>query len=92
METNLETEEPRRRMPIGRRGWLPAAAVAVGLAVGAAGLAGAATGSSGSSSTVTDSSSAAATAPAAPDGRAPDPSAMSHGPGESCSPVQRPPR
>ncbi len=83
METNLESEEPRRRMPSGRRGWLPTAAVAVGLAVGAAGLAGAATGSSGSGATATDSSSSAATAPAAPNGSAPDPSTVTHGPGET---------
>ena len=83
METNPESEGPRRRMPSGRRGWLPTAAVAVGLAVGAAGLAGAATGGSGSSPTATDSSSATAPAPAAPNGTAPDPSTVSHGPGET---------
>ncbi len=82
METNTQPSEtphtPRRR---GR--WIATAAVATGLALGAAGLAGAATADS-TSSTTTASSSATAAAPA-PDanGARPDPSTVSHGPGET---------
>jgi hypothetical protein len=74
-----------------KRSWLMTAAVATGLAVGAAGLAGAATsGSSGSSST-TAPSTASGYGPApsgqppsgqAPSG-APDPATMANGPGET---------
>ena len=83
METNTQPSDtphpPRRR---GR--WIATAAVATGAMLGAAGLAGAAT--AGTNSTTAASSSTAATAAApAPDanGARPDPSTMSHGPGET---------
>ena len=97
METNTEPsaseDQPRRR----GRSWIATAAVATGLAVGAAGLAGAATGATGSSATDSSSASTAATAPAATapgapaagapaagaNGSAPDPSTMKNGPGET---------
>ena len=74
-----------------KRSWLMTAAVATGLAVGAAGLAGAATGgSSGSSSTTAPSgSSAYGQAPTGqpPSGQPPagaqDPASMAHGPDET---------
>jgi hypothetical protein len=69
-----------------KRSWLTTAAVATGLAVGAAGLAGAATaGSSGSSSTTTPSGSTAyGQAPTGqPPAGAQDPAAMPNGPGET---------
>jgi hypothetical protein len=80
METNedITPTGPTRR----QKSWVATAAVATGLAIGAAGLAGAATGGSGTAATTTDSSTAAATAPAA-NGTAPDPSTMTHGPGET---------
>ncbi len=82
METNTQPSDtpnpPRRR---GR--WIATAAVATGLALGAAGLAGAATGDS-TSSTTAASSRVAAPAPAPhANGARPDPSTMSHGPGET---------
>ncbi len=81
METNEEIGQPKSRVRR-RNSWVATAAVATGLAIGAAGLAGAATGGSGTAATGTDTS-AAATAPAPPSGTAPDPSTMSHGPGET---------
>jgi hypothetical protein len=72
-----------------KRSWLLTAAVATGLAVGAAGLAGAATGGSGSSATTAPSGSAAYGAPSgqAPGGQPPagaqDPATMPNGPGET---------
>jgi hypothetical protein len=72
-----------------KRSWIMTAAVATGLAVGAAGLAGAATGGSGSSSTTAPSGAAAYGAPSgqAPDGQPPagaqDPASMPNGPGET---------
>jgi hypothetical protein len=74
-----------------KRSWLMTAAVATGLAVGAAGLAGAATsGGSSSSSTTAPSASSAYGAPfngQAPTGQPPagaqDPASMPNGPGET---------
>ena len=86
METNEDITKPSgpsRR----QKSWIATAAVATGLALGAAGLAGAATGSSGTAATNTGSSTAAATAapapPAGAKGTAPDPSTMKQGPGET---------
>lgn len=85
METNVQPsaseDQPRRR----GRSWIAAAAIATGLAVGAAGLAGAATGATGSSATNSSTgSTAAATAPApGANGARPDPSTMKQGPGET---------
>lgn len=77
METNMQpNDNPKPRQRRGR--WIATAAVATGAILGAAGLAGAAT--AGTSST-TAASSIAAAAPAT--GTAPDPSTMSHGPGET---------
>jgi hypothetical protein len=65
-------------MQLSRRSkWLTTGAVALGAAVGAAGIAGAATSTSTSSSNSSTSSSASA--PAA----RPDPATISHGPGET---------
>jgi len=69
-----------------KRSWLMTAAVATGLAVGAAGLAGAATGaSSGSSSTTAPSAASGYGQP--PSGQPPsggqDPATMTHGPNET---------
>jgi len=73
-----------------KRSWIMTAAVATGLAVGAAGLAGAATGGSGSSSTTAPSGAAAYGQPPtgqAPGGQPPagaqDPATMPNGPGET---------
>ena len=85
METNPQVNEtpqtPRRR---GR--WIATAAVATGAMLGAAGLAGAATAAT-SSTTAASSTAASSTAAAAPapdaNGARPDPSTMSHGPGET---------
>ena len=74
-----------------KRSWLMTAAVATGLAVGAAGLAGAATGgSSGSSSTTAPSAASGYGQPPSgqpPSGQAPsgaqDPASMPNGPGET---------
>jgi hypothetical protein len=70
-----------------KRSWIMTAAVATGLAVGAAGLAGAATGgSSGSSSTTAPSGYAQAPsgqAPSGPPAGMQDPAAMPNGPGET---------
>jgi hypothetical protein len=63
-----------------KRSWIMTAAVATGLAVGAAGLAGAATGGSGSSSTTAPSGAAAYGQPPA---GAQDPATMPNGPGET---------
>ena len=86
METNEEATTPNRSVRR-RRSWVATAAVATGLALGAAGLAGAATGSSGTAATSTGSSTAVADAalapPAGPKGTPPDPSTMKQGPGET---------
>ena len=83
METNEDITPPTgpsRR----HRSWIATAAVATGLALGAAGLAGAATGSSGTAATSAGSSTAATAAPApGANGTAPDPSTMKQGPGET---------
>ena len=77
METNaqptVQADQPRRR----GRSWIATAAIATGLAVGAAGLAGAATGTTGTSATNSSSSTTAATS------ARPDPSTMTNGPGET---------
>ena len=80
METNTQpndTPKPRQR----RGRWIATAAVATGAMLGAAGLAGAAT--AGTTSTTAASSTAAATPAADANGARPDPSTMSHGPGET---------
>lgn len=86
METNVQPsateDQPRRR----GRSWIATAAIATGLAVGAAGLAGAATGATGSSVTSSSTGSTAAAtapAPAGANGAMPDPSTMKQGPGET---------
>jgi hypothetical protein len=75
-----------------KRSWIVTAAVATGLAVGAAGLAGAATGgSSGSSSTTAPSGYGQAPSGQPPSGQVPsgqapsgqDPATVDHGPGET---------
>lgn len=73
-----------------KRSWIMTAAVATGLAVGAAGLAGAATGGSSSSSTTAPSASSAYGQPPrgqAPSGQPPagaqDPATVPNGPGET---------
>ncbi len=67
-----------------KRSWIMTAAVATGLAVGAAGLAGAATGGSDTSSTTAPSGAAAYGAPSGqPPAGAQDPATMPNGPGET---------
>ena len=80
METNMDTDEEKAPSKRGRS-WIATAAIATGLAVGAAGLAGAATGSSSTSAT-NSTGTAAATAPA-PGANRPDPSTLTNGPGET---------
>ncbi|MBK5288564.1 MAG: hypothetical protein JJE46_08855 [Acidimicrobiia bacterium] len=80
METTPETAAtPRLRNR--KRALIGTAALAIGLAVGGAGLAGAVTGTGGS----TDHSTAvsAPAAPGAADGARPDPASMPNGPGET---------
>ena len=82
METNETMEASAVASPNRRGSWIATAALATGLAVGAAGLAGAATGSGSTASTDAASSSATAAAPAA-NGTRPDPATMANGPGET---------
>ena len=64
-----------QKQPKRLRTWLAVGAATIGAALGGATIAGAATGSSGSSSSTT--------AAAAATNNAPDPAAVSHGPGET---------
>ncbi len=80
METT-PTPETTAKSSTRRRALIGTAALAVGLAVGGAGLAGAVTGSDSSTSSTP---AASATAPARPaDGARPDPASMPNGPGET---------
>ena len=83
METTTPEPDTTPRTPNRKRALIGTAALAVGLAVGGAGLAGAVTGSN--SSTTSNASTAAATAPAPPsaNGTRPDPASMPNGPGET---------